>query len=88
MEIFIKLFMISIFFIFIYFWNKFVPKWIIRATGRSWRGHNFENLSKQEKELALAPENFIIKIIQYFYWIGFIGFVYGILTNDLSEFGK
>jgi len=61
---------------------------MIRGICRSWRGHNFENLDKQEKELALAPENFIIKFIQYFYWIGFIGFVYVILTNDLSEFGK
>ena len=85
MVIFIKLFLISILFILIYFWNKFVPKLMVRIFRRK---IDLRRLSKEEIKLALANEDFFIKIIKSFYWLGFLVFVYIILSVDLSALIK
>ena len=84
MELLIKLLLIALLYIFTYFWNRIVPKFIVSGLVNFHRAFNKNNINRQPVKIVLANEDNIINIFKYFYWFAFAGFVYIILANDFS----
>jgi len=85
-QVFFKIFLIVILFLFIYTWNKYVPRFIVKGVGNFHRAFNKKNIDRQPIKFILKSEYIIINAMKYFYWICFLAFVYVILTSDFSEF--
>lgn len=70
-------------FIFIWIWNKYVPKHIVKSVGNFHRKFNQSNLDKQPLRFVLANEDRIINLMKAFYWIGFLLIAKGILVGEI-----
>ena len=75
-----KALLIVAMFTFIYFWNRYVPKWMIGTGTTFHKTYNSKNLKRQPIKFVVENEETIVKYIKGFYWIGFITFVVFILS--------
>ena len=58
--------------IFIYFWNKYIVTQILKKITGFHKKYNLKNINKQPIKFVINKELKIIKLTQYFYWIGAI----------------
>ena len=74
---------LEIFFILLvtFFWNKYVVTFIVSKVANFHKIFNKNNLDKQPIKFLIKNELNIIKVAQYFYWLGAIIIVFEILTN-------
>ena len=72
MEFLNKLITILIFFIVIFFWNKYIVEYIFNRPEKFHKKYNEENLNKQPIKFYLENKNNLIKFAKWFYWIGFV----------------
>jgi len=82
MDILLKIFMILILFFFIYMWNRFIIKNIIKLLIGFHKKYNTNNLNKQPIKFVVENEKNIYKLASGFYWLGVVIISIGILTDE------
>jgi len=86
MDLLLKAILISALFVLIYWWNKFVPNFIVKSGSNFHRKFNKKNLNRQPIQFVLTNEENIIKFYKSFLGIAFALWAYFILSMDLSKF--
>lgn len=82
MEILIKLGKIALIIGFVYLWNRFIVKKMIRLVINFHKRHNQKNLHRQPVKFLVKNEGNIYKYYAAFFWLGAALMSYDILINE------
>ena len=66
---------------FIYLWNRFVVRFMIKAVVGFHKRNNPQNINCQPLKFLIDNEESIYFIYASFFWLGAVIISYGILTN-------
>ncbi len=81
MEAWNRILEVFLLFGFIFLWNRFVVKYMIKSVGNFHKKNNSKNLNKQPIKFFIDNEDSIHKVFSAFYWFGGIVIAYGILFD-------